>query len=152
MSLPAYPALHQAITTAFQDAPANGIHNASELARAIGSPASTISRHLSGGSFPTPELFGKIVEAFPECQRPLLIRAYMIDALPPHLRHMARPEVRTEKLEENAGDDISIIGELLQRFSPTHQRDLRYLIERALSHPPILTALTHTVNAMRGTL
>lgn len=145
-----YPNFSSALNTLFKDAPSNAPQNSLQLAQAIGVSPSTITRHASGDKLPSADLLANIVEAFPEDQQPILIRAYMRDSLPAALRRRVYPEVGPERFQEQATDDITIICRALESFSPTHLSALRYLIERAATHPPILRALMSVVDGMRG--
>jgi hypothetical protein len=91
-----------------------------------------------------------MVAAFPERHRAPLILAYMQDSLPRSLRGRVHAEVGAEGIQENASDDISVIGVLLKDFSAAHVEAVRYLVERAGSDPSVLRALMNVVRAMRG--
>ncbi len=145
-----YPNFSSALNTLFNDAPANSPQNSLQLAQRLGVSPSTITRHASGDKLPGPDLFALIVEAFPEEQQSMLIRAYMRDSLPAALRRRVYPEVGPERFQEQATDDITVICRALESFSPAHLAALRYLIERAATQPPILRALLSVVAGMRG--
>ncbi len=145
-----YPNFSATLTQVFNDAPANGVKNASALSHLIKASTSTITRHAAGERLPGPKLLGRMIKCFPEAHQNMLIRAYLLDCLPADLRGRFQPEIGAEKLEENGTDDISVIGSVLKNFRASEVADIRALLEVAARNKGVLRSVIASSQAMRG--